>query len=192
MAESAKWEPNQEFLVALTDLGISRDKAIKALKYVNNRSVDEAATLVFESDLHSSSSDAEDEEEIDPDKCLKMVFVVNCSLNMNSGKIAAQVAHAAIDLYQSASDQDSFFNVLWQQTGQTKIVLRGETEQDLINLEQVAKQTSTRLFTTLIHDAGRTEVAPDSLTCLGLYGSLSDIDKITGKLRLLKTCAKCQ
>ncbi len=144
--------------------------------------------LVFESNLHSSSDDDDDtskDDEIDLDKCLKMVFVVNSSLNMTTGKIAAQVAHAAIDLFQTASAQDSFYNILWQQTGQAKIVLKGETDNELINLEMLAKQSSTKLYTTLIHDAGRTQVAPDSLTCLGLYGSVEDIDKVTGKLKLL-------
>ena len=108
---------------------------------------------------------------------------------MNVGKIAAQVAHAAVDLYEASTVKQPALNVIWQQFGQTKIVLKGTDEKQLKELENLASEQ--KLLTTLIYDAGRTEVKSGSLTCLGIFGRVTDIDKITGKLSLLKECTRC-
>ncbi len=120
----------------------------------------------------------------------KMVFVVNCSLNMSSGKIASQAAHAAVSLYIKAKDNPNkyliFFNDIdtWEKLGQKKVVLKGNDEKHLLSLEQQAN--SANLLAISIRDAGMTQIEPGSLTCLGIFGRKEMVDKVTGKLYLLK------
>lgn len=64
-----------------------------------------------------------------------------------------------------------------------KVVLRGE---DVSHLRQLEKQAmSMDLATYLIQDAGRTEVPPDSVTVLAIFGREEAVSTITGKLPLL-------
>lgn len=120
----------------------------------------------------------------------KMLFVVNGSLSMSSGKIAAQVAHSALDLYQKILDQRLHSINFWKITGQRKIVVRANSTEELHEIEQRAAANRT-VVTSLIHDAGRTEIASGSVTCLGLYGTDNQLDPITRHLKLLKGCSDC-
>lgn len=120
----------------------------------------------------------------------KMLFVVNGSLSMSSGKIAAQVAHSAIDLYQKIIDQRLHSINFWRISGQRKIVVRANSEEELLAIEQRAV-INRNIVTSLIHDAGRTEIASGSVTCLGLYGTDDQLNPITGHLKLLRGCSDC-
>lgn len=101
----------------------------------------------------------------------KMVFVVNTSLKMSTGKIASQASHAAVALYIKAKENPKkhmiFFNEIdtWVSLGQPKVVLKGDDEKILLDLEAKAKEAN--LLSILIRDAGRTQVDPGSITCLG-------------------------
>lgn len=103
---SAKnWTPNVQLMMALTEMGISRVAAKKALFYTGNSSAELATAWIFENpnaDLDTplemearSSSDEEDGSTFND--VYKMVFVVNSSLEMGIGKIGAQIAHAGQD-----------------------------------------------------------------------------------------------
>ena len=120
----------------------------------------------------------------------KMLFVVNGSLRMSSGKMAAQVAHCAVDLYQAIVDQRLAGLNFWRIYGQTKIVVRGESAEELLALEARASANRS-IATSMIHDAGRTEIASGSVTCLGLFGTNSQLEPITGHLKLMNDCLKC-
>ena len=120
----------------------------------------------------------------------KMLFVVNGSLRMSSGKMAAQVAHCAVDLYQIIADQRLAGLNFWRIYGQTKIVVRGESTEELLALESRASANRS-IATSMIHDAGRTEIASGSVTCLGLFGTNSQLEPITGHLKLMNDCLKC-
>lgn len=117
-----------------------------------------------------------------------MVFVVNTSLKMSTGKIASQTAHSAVSLYIKAKSNNKkymlFFNEIdvWTKSGQTKVVLKGKDEQHLLELEKQANDYN--LLSVLIRDAGRTQIAPNSLTCLAIFGNINQVDKITGNLSL--------
>lgn len=64
-----------------------------------------------------------------------------------------------------------------------KVVVRGE---DVSHLRQIEKQAASMdLATYLIQDAGRTEVPPDSITVLGIFGREEIVNSVTGKLPLL-------
>ena len=194
-----EFEPNLNHLASLISMGIERNKAIKALKAVSNSSLDAAIAYIFdalqgEDPLDTSSSEDEstmskklsEEMQIKGHSMMriKMVFVVNTSLKMNVGKVAAQVAHAAVDLFQMSNIKEQTKNLVWQQSGQTKIVLAGSDLTELKLLENLAKNAG--LISSLISDAGKTEVEPGSITCLGIFGLSDKIDQITGHLKLLK------
>lgn len=76
--------------------------------------------------LDSSTSSEDDlgeagcDDFFDESDLYKMVFVVNSSLKMGVGKIAAQVAHASLGLYKMmVENQQRFGEMLltWEQLG---------------------------------------------------------------------------
>lgn len=115
----------------------------------------------------------------------KMVFVVNSSLRMGVGKLAAQVGHAVLALYRFVDSQaDRKCEIeQWENFGAKKIVLKGTDTQHLLDLKQ--KALELQISNTLIHDAGKTQIDPGSLTILALFGKNKDLDCMTGKLKLL-------
>jgi PTH2 family peptidyl-tRNA hydrolase len=115
----------------------------------------------------------------------KMVIVVRKDLNMSVGKTSAQVAHAALGAYKKSLSKNSEIVLNWENiSGQAKIVLSVENEKQLMEIKNKADQSG--LITCLIHDAGRTEVSPNTATCCAIGPDLvQKIDTITGKLKLL-------
>jgi len=72
----------------------------------------------------------------------------------------------------------------WKSQGQAKIVLKGSSDAQLHELFKKAR--SMGLPSSLIQDAGRTQLEPGTVTCLGIGPAPVDlIDKITGQLKLL-------
>lgn len=111
----------------------------------------------------------------------KLVLVVRKDLKMGVGKIAAQCSHASIQAYKKSS----WITLLkWASSGQKKIVCACPDEQALIDIKDKAKQN--RLLTSIVRDAGHTQVEPDTATVLAI-GPADDklVDQITGRLSLL-------
>jgi PTH2 family peptidyl-tRNA hydrolase len=72
----------------------------------------------------------------------------------------------------------------WKEGGQAKIVLKVDSEEALDQLFRKAKTAG--LPASLIQDRGLTQIEPGTVTCLGIGpGPDSEIDEITGKLKLL-------
>ena len=113
---------------------------------------------------------------------MKQVIIVNEALKLPRGKLAAQVAHASVaSLLGSNSDQQK----QWFGEGMPKVVLSGDSEQEITELHQKAVESD--IPTQIIRDAGRTVVASGTITCVGIGpAAKEDIDKITGHLKLLK------
>jgi peptidyl-tRNA hydrolase, PTH2 family len=112
---------------------------------------------------------------------MKQVIVVNRSLGLPKGKLAAQVAHAAIGAFVAASAQAQ---VDWLQVGMPKIVVYAADAQVLIQLEQAAREQ--QIPACLVHDAGRTVVAAGTITCLGLGPAPAhELNPLTGALPLV-------
>lgn len=111
----------------------------------------------------------------------KQVIVVNKSLGMSQGKLAAQVAHASIlSLFEAPED----IAAGWLDNSYPKIVLQVESTQDLLDLQEKANELN--LPSALVIDEGRTELSNGSITCLGIGPSTKEvIDEVTGDLRLL-------
>lgn len=109
----------------------------------------------------------------------KQVIVVRKDLKLSKGKLAAQVAHAAV----SAAEK-SRYKKNWMDQDQAKVILKCENEKELLEIFQQAKDSG--LPAKLISDAGRTELEPGEKTCVGIGPyPIDEIDKITGKLKLL-------
>lgn len=113
---------------------------------------------------------------------LKQVIVVNDALQLPTGKLAAQVAHAALAAYLNASPDA---RRQWLCDGMTKIVLKCEDENTLLKLH--AEAAKLTLPVALVRDAGHTVVPTGTMTCVGIGpGEAGLIDSITGGLRLVR------
>ncbi len=111
---------------------------------------------------------------------LKQVILIRTDLKMSKGKIAAQVAHAAVEATLK-SDKAIISN--WRKTGMKKVTLKAENEKELYKYLQEAKDTN--LTTALIRDAGRTELVPGTVTCLAIGPDKEEkIDAITHELKI--------
>lgn len=113
---------------------------------------------------------------------MKQVIVVNQALNLPPGKLAAQVAHAAVGgLLRAPRDQQ----IGWLDVGMPKVVLRCESEAALFELAEQAQAAGLPVM--LVRDAGRTVVEAGTPTCVGIGpGEISKVDAITGTLKLVR------
>jgi len=110
---------------------------------------------------------------------LKQVIVVRSDLKLSKGKLSAQVAHAAI-----SAAEISKFKKQWFAEGQKKVVVKCEGLDDLLEIYERSKTSS--IATSLIQDAGLTEIPPGTITCIGIGPDEEQkIDKITKNLKLL-------
>lgn len=110
---------------------------------------------------------------------------------MSRGKLAGQVAHAAHQFLTEPLPNDSNGEPYefpwaeeWVRDGITKIILKIEGEQPLLDL--IEKSRAAKLLVHPVYDLGKTELPPNTLTCaaFGPYPS-EQLNKITGHLRLL-------
>ncbi|XP_065085736.1 probable peptidyl-tRNA hydrolase 2 [Ochlerotatus camptorhynchus] len=114
----------------------------------------------------------------------KMILVVRNDLKMGKGKIAAQCGHAAVGAFEGALKKTPSVLRKWQHTGQAKIAVKVENEQQLMEVYRTAK--ANNLNCCLIRDAGRTQIEPNSKTVLAIGPAPNQvIDMITGHLKLL-------
>ncbi len=113
-----------------------------------------------------------------------MAVVVVRGLRMGPGKLAAQVGHACVTAALRARDHDPQNFRRWLDTGQMKIVLRVDVEKELYPIKSHAEDLG--LTTALITDAGHTQLAPGTVTCLGIGpGTQARLDDVVGHLKLL-------
>ncbi|XP_044761283.1 probable peptidyl-tRNA hydrolase 2 [Coccinella septempunctata] len=190
-----EFEPNEEFLEILISMGLSKDIATEALFCTGNQSIDSALNFIFSNDDDScrtavsrvSGDRIEDNAvgDVNEDEgYYKMTFVVNTALKMGLGKLSAQVAHACLGLYRKML-LEGLKDALdgWEFAGEKKVVLKGIDHVHLQELHEKAKSANIPCY--LITDAGKTQIPPNSITVLSLFGSEDEVDKITGKLGLL-------
>lgn len=126
----------------------------------------------------------------------KQVIIIRKDLNMRKGKMVAQGAHASLTVcLELRGDWDPDFGYhesargglfkTWLETGQTKICVSVNSEQELLDVYNSAKQRG--IPCSLVRDAGRTEFAGvATLTACAIGPDESaKIDLITGDLLLL-------
>lgn len=112
----------------------------------------------------------------------KMTIVVRKDLQMSTGKIAAQVAHGALEAYKKSLKSNPDFVANWEKaSGSAKIVLQINSLKEILELSDLA--TKLNITHAIISDAGRTEVEPGTITVIAFGpGPFDMIDKITGEL----------
>lgn len=113
---------------------------------------------------------------------MKLVVLARTDLAMSRGKIAVQVAHAAVLAALNGVGTPDF--AAWLEQGQPKVVLRVGDANELRRLAEAVKQAGLPI--SLVVDAGRTQLPPGTFTCAAI-GPAEDrrIDAITGDLPLL-------
>ena len=114
---------------------------------------------------------------------IKQVVVVRTDLDMGKGKIAAQVGHACVQGAEHVRKSNSEWFSEWWET-QEKVVLKVSSLKELEQIIQDA--TELDLPCSPVADAGRTQLAPGTITCVSIGPAPEEkIDKITGYLKLL-------
>src|SRR3989344_4344051 len=93
----------------------------------------------------------------------KMVIISRQDLNLPKGKLAVQVAHAAVEC---ALKSERRLVDRWRSEGGKKIVLKVEAEKELLRFMQAANDAGLKNY--LVSDAGLTTVPPGTITCLGI------------------------
>jgi PTH2 family peptidyl-tRNA hydrolase len=117
------------------------------------------------------------------DDKLQQVIVIRKDLTMRKGKMIAQGGHAvAIILINHFNDEQVKH---WFSTGQTKICVYVESEEELLRVYNDAQ--TKNLICCLIEDSGLTEFnGVSTLTCCAIGpASKSQLQPITGHLKLL-------
>ncbi|XP_033748893.1 peptidyl-tRNA hydrolase 2, mitochondrial-like [Pecten maximus] len=114
----------------------------------------------------------------------KLIVVVRTDLKMGKGKIAAQVAHAAVHAYNSCAKRQPDMLKEWKYSGQPKIVVKIDSEASLLAV--ASKARSVGLNASVIRDAGRTQIPGGSVTVCGVGPGPNDlVSSVTGHLKLL-------
>lgn len=130
-----------------------------------------------------NSEDEEETESLAEYRHTKMVLIIRTDLEMTKGKVAAQCCHACLAAYKSSLLSKKSVLKAWKRNGQPKITLKCSSEDELLMLQ--AKALSLDLIAEVIADAGRTQIAPGSLTVLAIGPDYSEIiDSVTGRLKL--------
>ncbi len=112
---------------------------------------------------------------------MKQVIIINTSLRLPKGKLAAQVAHASVASLLNTKPE---LLKQWLEVGMPKIVLKANNENELLELKKRAEKV--KISGQLIRDAGKTVIPSGTITCLGLGPAKDeDIDAITSELKLL-------
>ncbi|CED85025.1 Uncharacterized conserved protein [Phaffia rhodozyma] len=139
--------------------------------------IEQEEEIVESDDEEDDESEDESEDEDRPleglntvqagfmEEC-KMVLVVRTDLKMTKGKIAAQCGHATLACYRTLLASNPTLLKHWERTGQAKIALQVNSEDELLLLQAVAQ--SLNVCARDICDAGRTQIAAGSRTVLGV------------------------
>lgn len=148
-------------------------------------------------DSNSEYEDEEEEEEFEINSTslnevpgeVRLALVIRQDLGMTKGKIAAQCCHATLSCFRLIgldSSKQSYNPTMvnrWLSHGQAKITLKCPDASTMDEL--YAKAISLGINASIIHDAGRTQIAAGSATVLGLGPApKSVLDQVTGELKL--------
>ncbi len=111
---------------------------------------------------------------------LKQVILMRKDLKLPPGKMAAQAAHASVE---AAFKSELMVVKKWRQNGAKKVVLKVDTVEGIYEYARLAEDNG--LVTAIITDAGKTVIAPGTVTCCAI-GPAEErvVDKITGNLKM--------
>ena len=114
----------------------------------------------------------------------KQVILVRTDLKMGKGKLAVQVAHAAVTAALDAqkTKPDWFRN--WIGEGQKKVAVKVSSEKELREYYQAALDLG--FPASIIQDAGYTQLEPGTTTAVGIGPCPEEkLDELTKELKLL-------
>ncbi len=115
---------------------------------------------------------------------IKQAIILRSDLKMGKGKLVAQAAHASLMSYFRSEKADKAIASEWLETGEKKIVLKVQSEEELKGL--FLECESRHMPCALVVDAGLTQLEPGTVTALGIGPWKSDeIDALTHDLKLL-------
>lgn len=114
----------------------------------------------------------------------KMVIVTRKDLNLSLGKLAAQVAHAAVSCALQTKKTNRTWFTKWQNEGGKKVIVKVESINDFFSLREESQRLG--IVSNIIEDAGLTEIPQGTKTVIGIGPApINLIDRITGNLPLL-------
>jgi peptidyl-tRNA hydrolase, PTH2 family len=114
----------------------------------------------------------------------KQVIVVRRDVKMGTGKLAAQVAHAAVMGAEKAKAHKQEWFDAWFNGGQAKVVVKVKTVEELMEIRKQADQL--RLPVVQVQDKGLTQIPSGTITCIGIGPAPSDVvGRVTDNLKLL-------
>ena len=123
-------------------------------------------------------------QRVDESQAYYMYIIVNSSLKMGKGKIAAQVGHGVQKMTEYCLEHDEELWTKYVNSGIPKIVLKTSKDQ----LLEVIHKTKN-IFKSYVIDEGRTQIAKNSLTAVSYIPLLKkdapDIFKDKKILKLL-------
>ena len=113
----------------------------------------------------------------------KQAIIIRTDLKMQRGKIASQASHASVTAaYKTLQKNPDKFKKWYN--SMAKIILKVGSEKELLKIAAMAR--SNKLVTEVIRDAGRTQIAPGTITALGIGPDEDEkIDKVIKDLKLL-------
>ena len=111
----------------------------------------------------------------------KLVILVRQDLNLPKGKLAVQVGHACVECVLKTNRR---LVDKWRNEGGKKVVLKVSNEKELFKYLETSRDA--KLSNALIIDAGKTTIAPGTITCLGIGPDDEEkIDLLTKNLKML-------
>ena len=114
----------------------------------------------------------------------KLVVVTRQDLKLSPGKLAVQVAHAAVECALSTKKHQPRWFSHWDAEGAKKVVVKVPSLQDFFPLKEQAEGLG--IAAVVIADAGLTEIPSGTETVLGLGPAPNSLlDQVTGELSLL-------
>jgi len=98
---------------------------------------------------------------------------------MSDGKVSTQCGTVTLDCYKALAKKNPKLLKHWERTGQAKIALKIKSEEQLLELEAIAK--SLNLCARSVSD----ETLQGTKTVLGIGPApVNLVNEVTGKLRL--------
>lgn len=115
---------------------------------------------------------------------LKMVIAVRQDIQMNKGKTAAQVAHAAGGCLEDVSARHPIVNQ-WLRSGQSKVVVKCNDLTQLLALQNLSDITG--IMSHVVTDSGKTVFGDiPTVTCIAIGpDTVEQVNLVTQGLKLL-------